>query len=550
MSRTTFDNAGFLKALMEAAADGIIIIDHRASILGFNRSAQRIFGYTESEVIGRNVSLLMPEPDRSRHDGYLTAYRDTGKAAIIGIGREVRGLRKDGTEFPLRLSVGESRRGEEVHFVGIVHDLSEERETERKLRELEQGVIHADRLVTLGELTAGIAHEINQPLTAIAAYAEAGEQLAERDRESSEAEMKHVCGRIAEQSRRAAAVVDRLRGLARSGATRKARHDVRNILQNVMLLIDYELKRTKIAVVIQDRADLPLVFVDEIQVQQVLTNLLKNALDAIGESRRSGGEVRIAFALRPAELDISVADNGPGVTAANEAQLFEPFFTSKPQGVGLGLAICKTIAAAHGTVCIVDDDEAIRDALRLLLFAQRIPVRCYASAQAFLDDGRFEDIACLLLDIRMPGMDGTELFHRLRQQAVPYPVIFVTGHGDIPLAVSAIKQGAFDFLTKPFDEGELLSRVRAAISSYHLQRDSLAQKSDVHRRAASCTPREREVMRLMGKGLSNKAIADALLISARTVEIHRAHVLEKMQADSLPALVRMIAVLETGDSAK
>lgn len=196
------------------------------------------------------------------------------------------------------------------------------------------------------------------------------------------------------------------------------------------------------------------------------------------------------------------------------------------------------------TVCIIDDDEAIRDALRLLLFTAGISSHVYPTADTFLARTSNREFDCMLLDIRMPGMDGLELFRSLMRGNVNYPIIFITGHGDIPLAVDAIKNGAFDFLTKPFQEGELLHKVKNAINHCRDQRKQLRYVEEISRRALSCTPREKAVMELMIQGLPNKGIADALSISPRTVEIHRAHVMEKMEADSLPALVRMVALLD------
>jgi len=202
----------------------------------------------------------------------------------------------------------------------------------------------------------------------------------------------------------------------------------------------------------------------------------------------------------------------------------------------------------HATLCIVDDDEAIRESLRLLLYANGFNSIAYRSADDFLADQNPPRFDCMLLDIRMPGTDGLELFALLKQKHVPWPVVFITGHGDIPLAVAAIKQGAFDFLTKPFQEGELLSRVHAAIAHFRGQRERRLELQELQARLESCTPRERDVLRLLARGLPNKGIADALGISPRTVEIHRAHLMEKMEADSLPALVRMVSLLEGGDS--
>lgn len=204
--------------------------------------------------------------------------------------------------------------------------------------------------------------------------------------------------------------------------------------------------------------------------------------------------------------------------------------------------------SSESLVCIIDDDEAIRESLRLLLYASEIRSFSYESADAFLAEKEPASFDCMLLDIRMPGTDGLELFRTLASRKVAYPVIFITGHGDIPLAVSAIKQGAFDFLTKPFMEGELLNKVQAAINHYQAEQERLLEVQELGARVDSCTPRERDVMKLLARGLSNKGIAEALGISHRTVEIHRAHVMEKMSADSLPILVRMITVLETGCS--
>jgi FixJ family two-component response regulator len=196
-------------------------------------------------------------------------------------------------------------------------------------------------------------------------------------------------------------------------------------------------------------------------------------------------------------------------------------------------------------VCIVDDDEAIRESLRLLLYAGGLRSCVYESADAFLLEEESPAFDCMLLDIRMPGTDGIELFRILNRKHLAYPVIFITGHGDIPLAVSAIKLGAYDFLTKPFQEGELLEKVRSAIDHYQSSREQLLELQELQSRVDSCTPREQDVMRLLAKGLPNKGIAEFLGISPRTVEIHRAHVMDKMAADSLPALVRMITTLES-----
>ncbi len=362
------DRAAFLDTLMDAAVDAIIIIDESGQIQRFNRAAQSMFGYGEGEVLGRNVAVLMPEPNRSRHDTYLANYLETGQAAIIGKGRTEQGLRKNGEVFPMRLSVGEARQGERVHFVGIIHDLTQQAETEEKLRRMEQQLFHADRLVTLGELTAGIAHEINQPLTAIAAYADAGRQIVHKSGTGQD-DLLNVCARIGEQARRAGDVVARLRKLVRSGGSSKARHDINQVIRNMLPLFEHELKHTGVRLEFNPVEDLREVYVDDIQIQQVLVNLVKNSLDAILEAGQADGRITIRLERREDELAITVEDNGPGVPEHDEGRLFEPFHTSKPKGVGLGLSICKSIAAVHGgsLVHARPDDRGARFVLTLPL---------------------------------------------------------------------------------------------------------------------------------------------------------------------------------------
>lgn len=337
-----------LDALLEAAVDGIVIIDAQGQIKRFNQAAEKMFGYTESEISGCNVNRLMPEPHRGRHDSYLERFSETGEASIIGVGREVYGLRKSGETFPMFLSVGEIRGQQGKHFVGIAKDLSEVRASRDQVRQLEEQLLHADRLVILGELTAGIAHEINQPLTAIAAYADAGKKMVERNPGAPGADINSICERIAEQSRRAASVVQRLRKLVRSGTVSKARHDINQIIRNTLLLFEYELKKENIELVFLPDDSIDELYVDEIHIQQIMVNLVKNSIDAISASGVGSGRIEICVGRDSGEVLVTVSDNGPGISRKHQSRLFESFFTTKPKGVGLGLSICKTIAAAHG----------------------------------------------------------------------------------------------------------------------------------------------------------------------------------------------------------
>jgi two-component system sensor kinase FixL len=342
------DSAGAFDALLDAAVNAIVITDGGGIIQRFNRAAEGVFGYREEDVTGRNVNLLMPEPHRSNHDEYIRRYAETGEARIIGKGREETGLRKNGERFPMLLSIGEIRQPAGTGYVGIIRDLSEVRATQEQVRQLEEQLLHADRLVILGELTAGIAHEINQPLTAIAAYADAGRKMMDRHAEAPIKDFNLICERIGEQSRRAAEVVQRLRKLVRSGTVTKGRHDINHIIRNTLLLFEFEVKRSDTELLFYPLESLQTLYVDEIHIQQIMVNLVKNSLDAITLANRRDGRIEIRIRKVASDVLISVTDNGPGVPESDRKHLFESFFTTKPLGVGLGLSICKTIAGAHG----------------------------------------------------------------------------------------------------------------------------------------------------------------------------------------------------------
>jgi len=348
--RKTDDSAasGPLDALMDAAVDAIIIIDDRGLIQSFNGAAEAMFGYSESEVRGHNVSLLMPEPHRSSHDSYLASYAQSGKATVIGKGREEIGRRRDGSTFPMQLSVGEIRHARRRSYVGIIRDVSEMRRVQERVRRLEEQLLHADRLIMLGELTAGIAHEINQPLTAIAAYADAGKSIIDRIEQPPGGDMQSICERISGQARRAGEVVQRLRGLVRTGTSSRSRHDLNEIIRNILLLFEFDVKKTGIELLFFPLEPPQELYVDDIQIQQILVNLIKNSLDAIDDSGQTDGRIEIRIDRQGSVIRVSVTDNGPGVPEKYRSQLFNSFFTTKPNGLGLGLAICKSIAAAHG----------------------------------------------------------------------------------------------------------------------------------------------------------------------------------------------------------
>jgi FixJ family two-component response regulator len=198
----------------------------------------------------------------------------------------------------------------------------------------------------------------------------------------------------------------------------------------------------------------------------------------------------------------------------------------------------------NAIVFIVDDDDAVRDSLRLLMKSVGLRARAFDSAESFLRSYRPETTGCLVLDIRMPGMSGIELQRELARRDYSLPIIFITAHGDIPMAVQAVRSGAVDFVQKPFDDGELVAKIRGALSESLQRQEDDQERAEVRRRASTLTAREREVMSQVVQGKANKVIAGDLGVSQRTVEIHRARVMEKMQAGSLAQLVRMVLIAE------
>jgi len=338
-------------ALLDAAVDAIILIDDRGRITRFNRAAERLFGYTQMEVLAKNVSVLMPEPYRGEHDGYMARYASTGERRIIGIGREVEARRKDGTTFPIELSVGEFRTTGELMpagqhgFVGIIRDLTERKAQTREAEELRARLTHVGRLGTLGEMVSGIAHEVNQPLTAISNYASACRRMVLAGAIEGQ-ELAATLDKIAAQAERAGQVIRGLRALVRRRDEQREPLDVNRLIREVIKLVEFEVRQAGYRIDLDLAEPLPEVSGDAVQVQQVILNLIRNALDAMLEKAR-GDAILIETGLLDGHVEIRVTDSGPGLPAQAQQRLFEPFFTTKPHGIGLGLSICKSIVNAH-----------------------------------------------------------------------------------------------------------------------------------------------------------------------------------------------------------
>jgi two-component system sensor kinase FixL len=337
-----------LRSVLQTVPDAMIIIDERGHIESLSSTAERLFGYTMAEVAGRNVSLLMPSPDREQHDAYLERYLRTGERRIIGIGRVVIGQRKDGTTFPMHLTVGELRSADRHHFTGFIRDLTEQQLTESRLKELQSEVTHMSRFTALGEMASTLAHEINQPLTAINNYLKGCQRLLERVEGENTEVLRDAMQKAADQALRAGQIIRRLREFVARGDSERRVENLARLIEDASTLALIGVKEHGIAVSFRLDPDADSVLADRIQIQQVLVNLIRNAIEVLAE----GGAKRELAIETTANTDgtvqIGVADSGGGLAPEVAAHLFQPFVTTKRKGMGLGLSICRTIVEAHG----------------------------------------------------------------------------------------------------------------------------------------------------------------------------------------------------------
>ena len=466
------------RALLDAAVDAIIVVDHHGTIEEFSHAAQRLFGYAPDEIIGRNVRDLMPEPYRREHDGYMHRYMSTGEARIIGTGREVRAQRKDGSTFPCDLAVGHVRGVDPPRFIGFISDITARKESEERLRRsetelqlaqelanlgnyvmhidagtqdyyspqlyrileikdgdpmvardeflgkwvhpadrqrvieslarmdtgqapldieyqvvlqggsvkhlhhiaqamltpdgsvlkhvgtihdvtdrrraedearvLQERLTHFSRLSTMGEMAAGLAHEINQPLAAIATYAQASQRLIRQPGHDID-DVLAALEQINAQALRAGEVIRRLRNFVKNREVKREPVNCSRLLEDLRTLAETDARLHNIRLRLDCEEPLPTVYADPIQLQQVILNLVRNAIDAMSEAPEDRREVVLTTRMAAdREVEITVTDHGTGLAPEATEHLFNPFFTTKSSGTGLGLAISRSIVRAHG----------------------------------------------------------------------------------------------------------------------------------------------------------------------------------------------------------
>ena len=343
------------QTILATVPDAMIVIDEAGGILLFSETARRMFGYEDAEVVGQNVKILMPNPDRDRHDEYMRHYMETGEAHIIGIGRVTTARRRDGSTFPIELAIGEARSDQGRLFTGFIRDLTEIQRAERRLNDLQTELSHISRVSAMGSLASALAHELNQPLTAIASYAEGARALLGDDGTPPHDNIAMVREALAEasaQALRAGQIVRRLREFISRGESERRVERLRRLVTEAAALALTGIGQSAMDFEIRLDPSVDLVLVDRIQIQQVLLNLIRNAVEAMQRSPRQQLEIR----SRPARggsgsaglVEVVVSDSGPGLSPEIAAVLFQPFNTSKEKGMGLGLSISRTIVEAHG----------------------------------------------------------------------------------------------------------------------------------------------------------------------------------------------------------
>ncbi len=349
------EHQAHVNSILDTVPDALIVIDEHGTIQTFSHAAERQFGWTAEEVVGQNVRMLMPSPYREAHDSYIGRYLDTGERRIIGIGRVVVGERKDGSTFPMELAVGEARSGSRRQFTGFVRDLSDRQETERRLQELQTELVHISRLTAMGEMASTLAHELNQPLSAIANYLRGSQRLLQFET-LDRARLDDALDKAAEQALRAGQIIRRLRDFVARGETERTPESLSKLVEEASVLALVDAKELGVRVRYQFARTADFVIADKVQVQQVLINLIRNAFDAMDKSEKR----ELAITTEPSDdnlVQVSVSDTGPGISPEIAAQLFQPFFTTKRSGMGMGLSICRTIIEAHGGRIWVEPNE-------------------------------------------------------------------------------------------------------------------------------------------------------------------------------------------------
>jgi two-component system sensor kinase FixL len=334
-----------LASVFDTAADGIVVINERCEVLAYNKACEQLFGFPASELIGDNISKIMPADYAAAHDGYVQRYLDTGEKRIIGIGREVRGRHRDGTEFPVELSVGQASTPEGLQFIGILRDLRPRRSVEERLSQAQAQLVHMTRISAMDEMGAAIAHELNQPLTAILLYLQAVTRKAKNE-DSINPALLGVIDKAVAEAERAGEIIQRMRQLVEKKEPERASINVDEFVQACVDLVEMGQGGERSVFRSDVQPNLPELSADPVQIRQVIVNLLRNAREAV--AGQSFQQVTLTVVGTEDAIEFRVSDTGPGVPEKMVPELFRAFSGQKRKGLGLGLAISRSIAQNHG----------------------------------------------------------------------------------------------------------------------------------------------------------------------------------------------------------
>ncbi|TDN57821.1 response regulator [Paraburkholderia sp. BL10I2N1] len=575
---TLHPGADGLKPLLDMVPSAVIVIDKALRVVLVNERAVALFGYTSKELGGMSFAQLFPrmaDNDAKDRSGPFAPGAPCDGLADSGELRTAIARCKDGGERAVSMKC--TRYAPDDASLWIVMMMVDPCEQE-KARHADLQRAHLASLSELGEMAAVLAYEVNQPLTAILSNAQSAQRFLEST-PSDLSDLREALADIVADGWRATEIVRKLRHFVKRGTPETLPLDLGNLVRGVMHLLRRDAVMRGVRVTLDVARNVPTVRGDNIQLQQVMINLLLNAFDAIEGCRAEDRlvSVKISAAPQGEGVKITVSDRGPGLIADQISEVFKPFTTSKPQGLGLGLPISRSIVSMHhgrlwaesnsdrgatfhvllpsasaaegsghapdpvsgpaSVVFVVDDDEHVRIALGRLIRSAGYRVETFDSAEAFIARADLEGHpACLLLDLQLPGLSGLALQRQLHEWL---PIIFMSGHSDLNSAVDAMKAGATDFLPKPVSESVLLDVLEQALERARQMFESRAKRADIQNRLDHLTPREREVMTLVVAGYLNKQVASELGAAEKTIKIHRARVMEKMKAGSLAELVRL-----------
>lgn len=340
------------RTLLDTGPDAIVVIDPRGEILRFSRSGEALFGWSAGEVVGQNVSMLMPDPYHSEHDGYISRYRATGDPHAIGRSREVAGRRKDGSEFPMLLHLGEVNIGDSLYFTGFVRDLTALKAANDRAHAVQAELSHLWSMTSLGQMAGVLAHELNQPLSAIANYARAGQKIV-LTQDHPDDNLIVALDKVAEQAIRAGEIIRRMRTLVTSNLKDRNRESVSDLIQEIEYMIGLLAKDAGATVRYRLTQGADEAMVDRIQIQQVVMNLVRNAVDAVRHIDTR--QICITTRIDASDITVRVEDSGAGLNKNSVGPLFQPMKSKKAAGLGIGLSICRGIIEGHSGSIWVED---------------------------------------------------------------------------------------------------------------------------------------------------------------------------------------------------